>query len=110
MKARLGSEEEIAAERARKSVADLRDKMEDEAWRWRKRDRGRTETWACRRHHRRGRSAPAASRTGSGGQHSPRSRCRSRRPFGSDVGVDNDPIAFNNGYVWYDVLGINAVA
>jgi len=26
--------------------------------------------------------------------------------FGSDVGVDNDPIAFNNGYVWYDVLGI----
>jgi peptidyl-prolyl cis-trans isomerase D len=26
--------------------------------------------------------------------------------FGSDVGVDNDPIAFNGGYVWYDVLGI----
>jgi peptidyl-prolyl cis-trans isomerase D len=26
--------------------------------------------------------------------------------FGSDVGVDNDPIQFNNGYVWYDVLGI----
>jgi peptidyl-prolyl cis-trans isomerase D len=26
--------------------------------------------------------------------------------FGSDVGVDNDPISFGGGYVWYDVLGI----
>jgi peptidyl-prolyl cis-trans isomerase D len=26
--------------------------------------------------------------------------------FGSDVGVDNDPISFNGGYVWYDVIGI----
>jgi peptidyl-prolyl cis-trans isomerase D len=26
--------------------------------------------------------------------------------FGSDVGVDNDPIQFNAGYVWYDVLGV----
>src|SRR5258706_13753711 len=26
--------------------------------------------------------------------------------FNSDVGVDNDPIQFNGGYVWYDVLGI----
>jgi peptidyl-prolyl cis-trans isomerase D len=26
--------------------------------------------------------------------------------FNSDVGVDNDPISFNGGYVWYDVLGI----
>src|SRR6201999_3607384 len=26
--------------------------------------------------------------------------------FTSDVGVDNDPIQFNGGYVWYDVLGI----
>ena len=26
--------------------------------------------------------------------------------FASDVGVDNDPIQFNGGYVWYDVLGI----
>jgi peptidyl-prolyl cis-trans isomerase D len=26
--------------------------------------------------------------------------------FNSDVGVDNDPIQFNNGYVWYDVIGI----
>src|ERR1700758_2858131 len=28
--------------------------------------------------------------------------------FNSDVGVDNDPISFNGGYVWYDVLGITA--
>jgi len=26
--------------------------------------------------------------------------------FASDVGVDNDPISFQGGYVWYDVLGI----
>src|SRR5205085_9845643 len=26
--------------------------------------------------------------------------------FTSDVGVDNDPMQFAGGYVWYDVLGI----
>jgi len=26
--------------------------------------------------------------------------------FNSDVGVDNEPIPFAGGYVWYDVLGI----
>ena len=26
--------------------------------------------------------------------------------FSSDIGVDNDPIQFNGGYVWFDVLGI----
>jgi peptidyl-prolyl cis-trans isomerase D len=26
--------------------------------------------------------------------------------FNSDVGVDNDPIPFNGGFVWYDVVGI----
>ncbi len=26
--------------------------------------------------------------------------------FNSNVGVDNDPIQFAGGYVWYDVLGI----
>src|SRR4030088_3527855 len=26
--------------------------------------------------------------------------------FSSGVGVDNDPIQFGGGYVWYDVLGI----
>jgi peptidyl-prolyl cis-trans isomerase D len=26
--------------------------------------------------------------------------------FNSDIGVDNDPIAFRGGFVWYDVLGI----
>ena len=30
----------------------------------------------------------------------------SRKPSHSDVGVDNDPIQFGGGYVWYDVLGI----
>jgi peptidyl-prolyl cis-trans isomerase D len=26
--------------------------------------------------------------------------------FSSNIGVDNDPIQFNGGYVWFDVLGI----
>jgi peptidyl-prolyl cis-trans isomerase D len=26
--------------------------------------------------------------------------------FSSDIGVDNDPIQFGGGYVWFDVLGI----
>src|SRR6185295_1591358 len=26
--------------------------------------------------------------------------------FNSDVGVDNDPIQFQNGYVWYDVIAV----
>jgi peptidyl-prolyl cis-trans isomerase D len=26
--------------------------------------------------------------------------------FNSDVGVDNDPISYRGGYVWYEVLGI----
>src|SRR6202012_2795837 len=26
--------------------------------------------------------------------------------FNSDVGVDSDPISYNGGYVWYDVLGV----
>jgi peptidyl-prolyl cis-trans isomerase D len=26
--------------------------------------------------------------------------------FNSDVGVDNEPISYRGGYVWYDVLGI----
>ena len=26
--------------------------------------------------------------------------------FNSNMGVDNDPIQFNGGYVWFDVLGI----
>ena len=26
--------------------------------------------------------------------------------FASDVGVDNEAITFNGGYIWYDVLGV----
>src|SRR5258708_34082418 len=36
----------------------------------------------------------------------PRSLDVVSQAFNSDVGVDNDPIQFNGGYVWYDVLGI----
>src|SRR4029079_18993525 len=36
----------------------------------------------------------------------PRGREVVSQAFNSDVGVDNDPIQFNGGYAWYDVLGI----
>src|SRR4029079_11749677 len=35
----------------------------------------------------------------------PRGREVVSQAFNSDVGVDNDPVQFNGGYVWYDVLG-----
>ena len=67
---------EIATERARKTVSDLRDKMEDERGGGASVDRGRAETGAHRRHHRRRRSLRPPAQRPAGDQHSPRPRCR----------------------------------
>ena len=96
---------EIAAERARKSVADLRDKMEDE------RGVGASVIEAAQKLGLAAVTIDAVDRSGRlpNGQlvaNIPRGLDVVSQAFGSDVGVDNDPIAFNNGYVWYDVLGI----
>jgi peptidyl-prolyl cis-trans isomerase D len=96
---------EIAAERARKSVADLRDKMEDE------RGGGASVIEAAQKLGLAAVTIDAVDRSGRlpNGQlvaNIPRGLDVVSQAFGSDVGVDNDPIAFNNGYVWYDVLGI----
>ena len=96
---------EIAMERARKSVADLRDKMEDE------RGGGASVIEAAQKLGLAAVTIDAVDRSGRlpNGQlvaTIPRGLDVVSQAFGSDVGVDNDPIQFNNGYVWYDVLGI----
>jgi peptidyl-prolyl cis-trans isomerase D len=96
---------EIATERARKSVSDLRDKMEDE------RGGGAGVIEAAQKLGLTAVTIDAVDRSGRlpNGQlvaNIPRGLDVVSQSFNSDVGVDNDPISFNGGYVWYDVLGI----
>ncbi|HEX9472366.1 MAG TPA: SurA N-terminal domain-containing protein [Bradyrhizobium sp.] len=96
---------EIAAERARTKVAELRDKMEDE------RGGGASVIEAAQKLGLAAVTIDAVDRSGRlpGGQpvaNVPRGLDVVSQAFNSDVGVDNDPISFNGGYVWYDVLGI----
>ena len=96
---------EIATERARKSVADLRDKMEDE------RGGGAGVIEAAQKLGLTAITIDAVDRSGRlpNGQlvaNIPRGLDVVSQAFNSDVGVDNDPIQFNGGYVWYDVLSI----
>src|ERR1700736_521762 len=96
---------EIAAERARSKVAELRDKMEDE------RGGGASVVEAAQKLGLTAVTIDAVDRSG----RLPNGQLAANIPpgldvvsqaFNSDVGVDNDPISFNGGYVWYDVLGI----
>ncbi|WP_375774914.1 SurA N-terminal domain-containing protein [Bradyrhizobium sp. ma5] len=96
---------EIATERARTKVAELRDKMEDE------RGGGSSVLDAAQKLKLTAVTIDAIDRSGRlpNGQvasNIPRGLDVVSQAFNSDVGVDNDPIQFNNGYVWYDVLGI----
>jgi peptidyl-prolyl cis-trans isomerase D len=96
---------EIATERARKSVGELRDKMEDE------RGGGANVIEAAQKLGLAAVTIDAVDRSGRlpSGQlvaNVPRGLDVVSQAFNSDVGVDNDPISFNGGYVWYDVLGI----
>jgi peptidyl-prolyl cis-trans isomerase D len=100
-----GLKKEIATERARKSVADLRDKMEDE------RGGGANVIEAAQKLGLTAVTIDAVDRSGRlpNGQlatNIPRGLDVVSQAFNSDIGVDNDPISFNGGYVWYDVLGI----
>jgi len=95
---------EIATERARKSVSDLRDKMEDA------RGGGASVAEAGQKLGLTPVTIDAVDRSGRlpDGQPAgniPRGLDVVSQAFASDVGVDNDPIAFEGGYVWYDVLG-----
>ena len=96
---------EIAAERARAQVADLHNKMEDE------RGGGAGVVEAAQKLGLAAVTIDAVDRSGRlpNGQlvsNIPRGLDVVSQAFSSDVGVDNDPIQFNGGYVWYDVLAI----
>jgi len=96
---------EIATERARAQVADLHNKMEDE------RGGGAGLIEAAQKLGLAAVTIDAVDRSGRqpNGQlvsNIPRGLDVVSQAFSSDVGVDNDPIQFNGGYVWYDVLGI----
>jgi peptidyl-prolyl cis-trans isomerase D len=96
---------EIAAQRAKSQVATLRDKMEDE------RGGGASVVEAAQKLGLSAVTIEAVDRSGLTPNGQPASAIAPglnvvSQAFGSDVGVDNDPIAFNGGYVWYDVLGI----
>jgi peptidyl-prolyl cis-trans isomerase D len=96
---------EIATERARAQVAELHDKIEDE------RGGGASVEEAAKKLGLTAVTIDAVDRSGRlpNGQlvaNIPRGLDVVSQAFNSDVGVDNDPIQFNGGYVWYDVLGI----
>jgi peptidyl-prolyl cis-trans isomerase D len=95
---------QIASERARTKVAELRDKMEDE------RGGGASVLEAAQKLGLTPVTLDAVDRSGRlpNGQLAPIPPKLDvvSQAFNSDVGVDNDPIQFNAGYVWYDVLAI----
>lgn len=95
---------EIAIERARDKVSTLHDKMEDE------RGGGASVLEAAKKLGLASTTIDAVDQSG----HQPNGQPANIPPgldvvaqaFKSDVGVDNDPISYRGGYVWYDVLGI----
>jgi peptidyl-prolyl cis-trans isomerase D len=96
---------DIANERARTKVAELRDKMEDE------RGGGASVIEAAQKLGLTAVTVDAVDRSGRQPNGQPATNIPQgldvvSQAFNSDIGVDNDPIQFNGGYVWYDVLGI----
>jgi peptidyl-prolyl cis-trans isomerase D len=96
---------DIASERARAKVGELRDKMEDE------RGGGASVVEAAQKLGLTAVTVDAVDRSGrmpDGQQASniPRGLDVVSQAFNSDVGVDNDSIPYNGGYVWYDVIGV----
>ena len=94
---------EIATERARIKVAELRDKMEDE------RGAGTSVIDAAQKLGLAAVTVDAVDRSGRAPDGQPVATIPQgldvvSQAFNSDVGVDNDPISFRGGYVWYDVL------
>ena len=96
---------EIATERARSKVAELHNKMEDE------RGGGASVIEAAQKLGLTAVTIEAVDRSGRtpDGQpvgNIPRGLDVVSQAFTSSVGVDNDPIQFAGGYVWYDVLNV----
>jgi peptidyl-prolyl cis-trans isomerase D len=96
---------EIATERARVKVNDLRDKMEDE------RGGGASVIDAAQKLGLTAVTIDAVDRSGRAPNGQPVTSIPQgldvvSQAFNTDVGVDNDAISFKGGYVWYDVLAI----
>jgi peptidyl-prolyl cis-trans isomerase D len=96
---------EIATERARIKVAELRDKMEDE------RGGGASVIDAAQKLGLTAVTVDAVDRSGRAPNGQPVANIPQgldvvSQAFNTDVGVDNDSIAFRGGFVWYDVLAI----
>ncbi len=96
---------DLATERARAKVAELHNKMEDE------RGGGAGVVEAAQKLGLAAVTIEAVDRSGRAPDGQPvagipRGLDVVSQAFNSDVGVDNDPIQLNGGYVWYDVLGI----
>jgi peptidyl-prolyl cis-trans isomerase D len=96
---------ELATERARAKVSEIQNKMEDE------RSGGANVVEASQKLGLTAVTIDAVDRSGRkpDGQpvaNVPRGLDVVSQAFNSDVGVDNEPIQFAGGYVWYDVLGI----
>ena len=96
---------DIASERARSKLGELRDKMEDE------RGGGSSVVEAAQKLGLSAVTIDAVDRSG----RMPNGQPAANIPqgldvvspaFNSDVGVDNDPISYRGGYVWYDIVGI----
>ena len=96
---------EIAENRAKTEMGNLRDKFEDE------RAAGSTLPEAAKKLGLRSRTIEAVDRSGRAPDGKavadlPKSPDVIAAAFASDVGVDNDPLQLPNGYLWYDVAGI----
>lgn len=96
---------EIATERARIKVAELRDKMEDE------RGGGASVIDAAQKLGLTAVTVDAVDRSGRAPNGQPVANIPPgldvvSQAFNTDVGVDNDSISYKGGYVWYDVLAI----
>ena len=96
---------ELATERARAKVTEIQNKMEDE------RSGGSNVVEASQKLGLTAVTIDAVDRSGRlpSGQpvgNIPQGLDVVSQAFNSDVGVDNDPIQFRGGFVWYDVLGV----
>lgn len=96
---------EIALDRAKKSVLDLHNKMEDE------RGGGASVIEAAQKLKLTPVTIEAVDRSGRAPDGQPVTSIPKgldlvAQAFSSDVGVDNETISFNGGYVWFDVLGV----
>ena len=99
---------ELATERARAEILPLYDKIEDarsRASRWRRPPPTSSSRRAPSRRSTPGRDPSGAPVTGI-----PEAQRLLTTAFATEVGVENDPLQVEGGYVWYEVAGITPCA